>query len=349
MGAGLLCLVTGCGAIDAGGPGRGEEYRPADAVPRLAAVALAGDDIGLVRDFDMSGDTIYLLDAMGRIVVVARDSAGLRLAGHIGRPGAGPGELQRPMSLAVAGGSLVVMDGARAQFFSRSGDFLESRPVSFPCMMMTPALSPAREGLFLHGACLQRGVATDTMKAVLAWSSDTTVWEVLARVPRFTSDGSFGTIFGSRSLLTTGAGNRHAFGGGEFNCLMTVTEGDGRPGVEEVCPVAESLYRADPPPGMNERLQAGRIAGMNIRWPATLPVYLERFVVDDGVLLLRPFAADSLVIQTTAPSSVDLAVVPADGMLGCKSAGCVWLLEDEDAPRLIIVDRAAIEAMLKGN
>jgi hypothetical protein len=35
-------------------------------------------------------------------------------------------------------------------------------------------------------------------------------------------------------------------------------------------------------------------------------------------------------------------------MLGCKAAGCVWLLEDTSTPRLIILDRAAIGAMVKG-
>lgn len=347
-GAGLLCLVVGCSAVDADGPGRGEEYSPSNDVPRLQSMALAGDDIGLVRDFDMSGDTIYLLDATGRIIIVEREGTGLRLAGHIGRRGAGPGEFLRPSSLALAAGSLVVMDGTRVQFFSRSGDFLDSRPVTLPCVMMTPAISPARDGLFLHGGCLQRGVATDTMKAVLAWSADTTTWDVLAQVPRFTNDGSLGTVFGARSLLTTGADGTHAFGGGETNCLSMVVDSGGRPGLRPVCPVATTLYRADPPPGLEGRLKAGRLAGMNIRWPETLPVYLERFIAGDQVLLLRPFAADSLVIQTSAPSSTDLAVVPADGLLGCKAAGCAWLLEDSDTPRLIVLDRSSIHAMVKG-
>jgi hypothetical protein len=347
-GAGLLCLAAGCSVVDADGPGRGEEYSPANDVPRLESVALAGDDIGLVRDFDMSGDTIYLLDATGRVVLVEREETGLRLAGYIGRPGAGPGEFLRPSSLALAAGSLVVMDGTRVQFFSTSGDFLESRPVTLPCVMMMPAISPAREGLFLHGGCLQRGVATDTMKAVLAWSEDTVTWNVLAEVPRFTNDGTLGTVFGARSLLTTGADGTHVFGGGETNCLWTVVDSSGPPEIRQTCPVATTLYRADPPPGLEGRLKAGRLAGMNIQWPETLPVYLERFIAGDQVLLLRPFAADSLVIQTLAPSSSDLAVVPADGLLGCKAAGCVWLLEDGETPHLIVLDRSSIQGLTKG-
>ncbi|HSK20958.1 MAG TPA: hypothetical protein VK912_17515 [Longimicrobiales bacterium] len=342
--AGLLGLTFGCGAAGAG-PGSGIEYAPAADVPRLESVALHGDDIGLVRDFEIAGDTLYLLDATGRIAVIHRDADGLRLAGHIGRPGPGPGELQRPTGLALSGSGIVVVDGARLQFFDRAGAFLESRPLSLPCAMMLPAIAASAGGLFVHGGCLQRGVATDTMKAVLAWSSDTTTWEVVVTAPRYTIDGSLGSVFGVRSLLTTGSTGVHVFGGGEMNCIWKITDGGSRPGASETCPAVAALYSADPPPGLEDRLRSARVAGMNIRWPETLPVYVERFVADDRIMLLRPFAADSLVLQAAAPGSADFAVAPMEGLIGCRSGGCLWLLEDTAVPRLIVLDRARIEAM----
>ena len=342
--AALLGLTAGCGAAGAGASA-GIEYAPAADVPRLESVALHGDDIGLVRDFEIAGDTLYLLDATGRVAVIHRNVEGLRLVGHIGRPGPGPGELQRPTGLALSGRGIVVVDGARLQFFDRAGAFLESRPLSLPCAMMLPAVASAAGGLFVYGGCLQRGVVTDTMQAVLAWSRDTTAWEIVVAAPRYTSDGSFGNVFGVRSLLTTGPAGVHVFGGGEVNCIWRIIDGGRRPGASETCPAAATLYSADPPPGLEQRLRSARVAGMNIRWPETLPVYVERFVVDDQIVLLRPFAADSLVLQAAAPGSADFAVAPLEGLIGCRSGGCLWLIEETDVPRLIVLDRARIEAM----
>jgi hypothetical protein len=347
-GAGLLSLATGCGAVDADRAVKGEEYGPSADLVRLQGVALDGDDIGLVRDFDIAGDTIYLLDGTGRVAILVRDGTAHRLAGHFGRRGAGPGEFLRPSGLAVVGNDIVVLDGTRLQFLDRSGRPRDTRWVTLPCAMMLPLVAPARDGLFIHGGCLRQGMTTDTMKGVLAWSADTASWEIVAEAPRFTSDGTIGTVFGGRTLLTTGVAGRHAFGGGEVNCIWTVGDDGGRPDATETCPVAGSLYSADPPPGLEERLRSARFAGMRMRWPETLPVYTERFVLDDDIILLRPFAADSVVLQTAAPASVDLAVAPLEGLIGCKAAGCLWLLEDTDVPRLIVLDRARIEAMVTG-
>ena len=344
--AGLLGLTAACGAAGAGG---GIEYAPAGDVARLESVALQGDDIGLVRDFDIAGDTIYLLDATGRVVVIHRDGGTVRLAGHIGRPGPGPGELQRPTGLALWNGAIVVVDGARLQFFDPAGVFLESRPLALPCAMMLPAIAAGAGGLFVHGGCLQRGVVTDTMKAVLVWSNDTTHWNVVVATPRYTSDGSVGSVFGVRSLLTTGPAGVHAFGGGETNCIWKITDDESGPGASATCPAAAALYSADPPRGLEERMRSARSAGMNIRWPATLPAYVERFVAGDQIVLLRPFTADSLVIQAAAPGAADFAVAPLEGLVGCRSGGCLWVLEDTDVPRLIVLDRTSVEALIEAD
>jgi hypothetical protein len=304
-----------------------------------------GDDIGMVRDFDMVGDSVYLLDAGGRIVIMERSDASFRVAGHIGRTGGGPGEFLRPTGMAITGTDIVVADGTRLQFFSRAGDFLSTKTMTLPCPMVLPFVAPARSGVFVHGACLRRGFVTDTMKAVLAWSGDTAAWQVLIETPRFTTDGRLGSVFGASSLLTTGPRGIHAFGGGERNCIWHIDDNGDPPIANETCPVVSDLYRADPPPGLEARMRSPRFAGMNLRWPESLPAYGDRFVIENDVILLRPFTADSVVLQLAGAAAIDIAVAPFDGLIGCKAAGCLWLFDTTGTPHVIILDRATIEAM----
>lgn len=155
-----------------------------------------------------------------------------------------------------------------------------------------------------------------------------------------------GSIFGATRLLTGGMDGGHAFGGGEVNCIWRVDDRGGMPVAAEVCPAARALYSADPPPGVEARMRRG-IPGMRLKWPEFLPVYMDRFVAAGSIVLLRPFTADSLVLQTSAPASEDIAVAPLSGLIGCKPAGCLWVLEDGVAPRMIVLDRAAIEERLR--
>jgi hypothetical protein len=341
---GLAAVSISCAAANAS---HGREYRPAADVPRLEALPLDGDDIGLVRDFDIAGDTIYLLDATGRIVVIEQGASGLRLVGHISRPGSGPGELSRPTGLAVTDTGIVVVDGTRLHYFDRRGAAQSVKWLDLPCPIALPAVAPARDGVFIHGNCLRRGVATDTMKAVLLWSAEGDSWTTVGEDVRYTSDGRTGTAFGASSLLTTGVAGAHLFGGGEANCISRIDDPAGPPTLTEtLCPAATVLYRADPPAGMEQRLRAARSVGMNLSWPETLPAYADRFVAAGGAVLVRAFTTDSLVLQLAAPHSRDLAVAPFERLIGCKAGGCLWLLEDEVVPRLIVLSRAAIEDLV---
>lgn len=341
----LSILPLGCAGAD--GQDRIRDYRPSAGLERLESEALHGDDIGLVQDFDMTDDTIFLLDRTGRVVLVERRGAALTLVGAFGRRGGGPGEFLMPTGLTLAGDALAVVDGTRLQFFDRRGALLASHPLELPCPMMLPAVSPSRTGLFIHGACMRTAYVTDTVKAVLAWSPDTASWRVIAEAPRYTRDGSMGSIFGASRLLTVGAKNVHAFGGGELNCMWRVDDSGAEPVGTEVCPAADQLYSAEPPPGLEARMRRG-IAGARFRWPEFLPVYMDRFVADDVVVLLRPFSADSIVLQTARPSAIDVAVAPLNGLIGCKPAGCLWVFGDDVTTRMIVLDRAALEQRLSG-
>jgi hypothetical protein len=65
------------------------------------------------------------------------------------------------------------------------------------------------------------------------------------------------------------------------------------------------------------------------------------------MVLFRPFTADSLVLQLASPSALDIAVAPHDGLLGCKAGGCVWLMDETATPRMIVLDRTEMEALVQ--
>lgn len=338
----LACIfVAACAAGDSGSI----EYRPSDDVERLAFVTMSGDDIGMVGDFDITEDAIYLLDRMGRVVVLNRAGEAPTIASHFGRRGAGPGEMLQPTGISVSDDGIAVVDATRLHFYSAAGEPLVTHTLDLPCVMMLPGVSVMDSGIFVTGGCLRSGYASDTMKAVMAWSADTAVWTVLAEAPRYTRDGSVGSVFGARSLFTPGPSRQHAFGGGETNCVWLVDTGATPPQVKEQCPAARTGYTAEPTPELRAQLRTARVPGMNIRWPETLPTYIERFVTDSALVLVRPFTADSVVLQV-AGGETDIAVAPLDGLLGCKAQGCLWLRDEGDVPELIVLDRARIERLL---
>ena len=137
------------------------------------------------------------------------------------------------------------------------------------------------------------------------------------------------------------------FGTGADNCVWVVDDAVTPPAAERVCPVVTHLYTADPPAQLRERLQGGAIRGMSMDWPSTLPVYIEHAASSAGTVLLRPFRSDSLVLQRTVPDPRDVAVAPLDGFVGCKAAGCLWVLEDPGAVRLIVLERAELSRLVE--
>ncbi|HEX6309424.1 MAG TPA: hypothetical protein VFZ69_14605 [Longimicrobiales bacterium] len=320
-----------------------EEYRPSPGLDRLGFTVLDGDDIGLVGDFDIRGDTVFLLDRAGGVAVVERIGGSARLVARFARRGPGPGEFLQPTGMAATRDGVAVVDGTRLHFFSGSGDPLSTTRLSLPCPIVLPGVAQSSTGLFVSGSCLRRGAASDTMKAVLLWSADTALWHVVIDAPRYTRDGTFGSVFGARNVLTPGIDGVHAFGGGESNCVWRVHDAGERPTATRECPVVASLYSGDPPPELKARMRATRIPGVTLRWPEHLPVYLDRFITSRGILLLRPFTADSLVLQLAGSAPRDVAVAPADGLLGCKAFGCLWLRDETGTPELIVLDRAEIE------
>jgi hypothetical protein len=339
--AGLLLLLTACAAVDGERARDGIEYRPADDVERLGSAPLDSDDIGLVSDFELVADTLFLLDRIGRVLVAHRRDTAWHVVHSFGRRGGGPGEFTMPTGISVDSASILVIDGTRLQSFTHDGTVLDTRLLDLPCPMLLSGVHRAAAGLFVYGNCMRGSFVTDTLKAVLAWSRDTT-WQLVTDDLRVTRDGSAGNIFTASSAFTPGPNGSHLFGSGADNCVWRITETAAAPLTERVCPAALDLYSTDPPPEVEARLRAGQVGGVRMEWPRTLPAYVERVAAGDGIVLVRPYGPDSVVVQRGAPSRDDIAVAPLDGLVGCKAAGCVWVLEDVAAVRLIVLDSAAL-------
>jgi hypothetical protein len=232
-------------------------------------------------------------------------------------------------------------------FLNEAGKPVAVRGPALPCPMTRPGVAVTAGGLLVHGNCFRAAYLTDTMKAVLAWSADTTVFRMVAEDVRFTTDGSVGSVFGAPSALTSGVG-RHLFGGGITNCVWEVVDdagAGGGPAAHALCPAAAVLYSAEPPAEVARRIRAG-IGGMKLQWPATLPVYLDRVLAGGTVVLLRPFSTDSLVLQTAAPDARSLAVAPVDGLVGCRAGGCLWVFDDGTSSRGVLLEAARLAELV---
>jgi hypothetical protein len=343
-------LAAAAALMPAGCSGGGEspvDYRPPASVERLAVNTFELPGVASVHDFDVAADRLYLLERWGRVLMLRRAAGGWEQDGAVGRRGSGPGEFESASGIAFTGAGFVVAEPHRLQHFSDSGAVVSSRRLSLPCAMSRPALAAGAGGLFIHGNCVRSAYVTDTMKAVLAWAAGDDEFVILAEDVRFTRDGTAGSVFGASRALTPGAAGRHVFGPGTANCITVVEEGTAGPAVRRRCPAVAQLYRADPPPDVERRLRAG-VPGLRVTWPAALPAYVDRLIVDDAIVLLRPFAADSVVLQTASPDGRDLAVAPFDGLVGCRALGCLWIFEDASGVRAWFLDADRIRRLMQG-
>ncbi|MEX1182832.1 MAG: hypothetical protein WEF86_06325 [Gemmatimonadota bacterium] len=341
----VLLAFTRCAAGDAT---EGISYQPDRNLPRLDAAATAPRDAGLIRDFDIAGDTMVLLDRTGSVFVLERGSDGWAPVRRFGRAGDGPGELRNASGIDLTPqGDVAVVESTRLQFLRTDGAVVSTRRLIAPCPMLLPGIASAGGGLFVYGDCYRTGFVTDTMKAVLGWTTDTAAYHVLAEEIRYTGDGRIGSVFGAQNAFAPGAGQRHVFGTGTTNCIWSITTAAAQlPVALRLCPAAGAEYSAPPPPGLEARLRSRRSMMARVTWPATLPAYLERVVAGESIILLRPYTADSLVLQLPAPDGRDLAVAPVNGLVSCKAGACLWVVADAEPMRLIVLDSARIAALL---
>ena len=156
----LACalLAAGCESAPAPIPGGDVEIAAAPHVLVTTESAL----IGSLADMAVGADgRIFLLDVQARRVHVV-DRAG-RPALAIGRPGEGPGELQRPQALHLRGDSLVVADlgTGRYEVFTLTGEPAASRQIP-PC-----ASGPGPPALGAEGTQVRATLGFDGVLAVV--------------------------------------------------------------------------------------------------------------------------------------------------------------------------------------
>lgn len=77
-----------------------------------------------LQDLDKIGDNIFGIENAGnKTVKFAFDGRTIKFVKEIGRPGQGPGDLMRPMSLAITKNGIAVFNEAGISFFSADGTF----------------------------------------------------------------------------------------------------------------------------------------------------------------------------------------------------------------------------------
>ncbi|NJD11637.1 MAG: hypothetical protein FIB01_14785 [Gemmatimonadetes bacterium] len=345
---GVAGLLAAAGARVAGG--KAVSYRPAASVPRPRALAVQLRGAFAVRDFDGEGERLYLLDPLAPAVRVVRFANGQwQAAGVFGRQGGGPGEFSTPTGIAqLPDGRVAVAEPGRIHFFTADGVYLESTAPSLPCPVPLPRVAGSRHGIFLHGSCLRVGGATDTMQMVLFWSPDGRTFREVARDPRFTTDGRFGTAFGADAGYSDGPGEG-LFGAGSTACLYRITEPDGVPAAARRCDRDLRRFRLALSPrtraGIEARRRRSPAAASALRVPAVHPPYVERVVLPSGAAWLRGYSEDSLVLRLVGDSR-DLAVLPYQGLIGCRRQGCLWSELGTEGVQVRFIPIAALEALV---
>ncbi|CAN5742142.1 hypothetical protein BH23GEM10_BH23GEM10_05400 [soil metagenome] len=348
--------VAACVAADAPRP---VEYRPAASLERLQHAYVDAPEVGIIRDFDLAGDRLYLLDRMDAVHVLERTRDGWAKVGEWGSRGAGPGEFRNASGLAVTpAGDVAVIEAERLQLFSHNGTVLGTFTTRLPCQMMLPGIASSGAGFMVYGNCMRRGLVTDTMKAVVAWTADTARYRIVAEEPRFTRDGTVGSMFSAPQALVPTADGSFLFGTGSNDCVTTlsapavagVTYRARAPAASRRCGLVQTRYSAPPPPEITARIRAGGGPGrVALTWPDALPAYIDRVQAGSTLVLLRPFTADSLVLQAAEPGGRDIAVAPLNGFVACKAAGCLWILEDTRPMRIVLLEAGRIRELLGTN
>jgi hypothetical protein len=151
-------LAAACESASAPIPGGDVEIGAAPQVLVTTESAL----IGGLADMAVGADgRIFLLDAQARRVHVVDPAGGPALA--IGRPGEGPGELQRPQALTLMGDSVVVADQGtgRYEVFTLAGEPAASRQIP-PC-----ASGPGPPALGADGTQVRVTLGFDGVLAVV--------------------------------------------------------------------------------------------------------------------------------------------------------------------------------------
>jgi hypothetical protein len=322
-------------------------------------------------DFSLAGDTLLVLDALDRRVVLLHwEGDAWRPLSTVGRRGGGPGEFLRPRSLAHVGDSAIAVleDDGRLQLFGRDGRHLLTEIPSLPCPMFAPTLAYGADGRrFAAGNCAGPGAARDTVFTVLfagpdpgvppaptvrsvssdAGAADDSSWHELARVPRIALDLSWGSAFATLHPLSQ-HGDSLYFGTGVGGCLtrLPTTAGASPASATGSCDLVAERFHAEPPAALLANQREARRRGDRklervLAWPDALPAFFGVVPAGDTLLLVRPVSADTLVVvparRPFQPTGVRL-VAPMSGFVTCTHGACLWYDAEHDAIALVRFD-----------
>lgn len=309
---------------------------------------VAGDSLTAVASFTRLGDTLVVLDPLAnRVLLLITASDAWRVVGAWGRKGGGPGELQRPLSIAALPGDTIAVaeQGGRVQLFTADGRYRRTDAQAHPCQMFAPTIAYARDGgRWLAGNCAGSGASVDTIFTMVFHAPHGGAYREVLRRPRMALNLSWGTVLATMRPLSD-AGSGVWLGTGLDDCAQALAG----PLARERCGLVLERLSAPEPPGLAaQRRQAeqrgDRQTARLLRWPDALPPYfglvMESGTGERGVpVLVRPVASDSVVLVPAGgpfdPALVRL-VAPLRSFVQCVRGACLWF--DADAGRLALHD-----------
>jgi hypothetical protein len=328
-----------------------QHYRPDEATPRLTFLGDTVADAMLIRDFAADDDNLYLLDVVTPRVIALRETGGhWRVNGGFGRRGGGPGELMEPTGLAIRGDTMLVVDGGRIHYFTRSGDFIRTRAPVLPCRLNDARLQLDRDHLLVSGRCL-RG---DTVTTELVRIGADDVATGIASDPLYSLSGKVGSPLAWSITFTAGA-DHGLFGGGTGDCIIDVPfagmgNGEAR-APRRSCGLGRQRYAfvaSDEYVRKSRAIAESRpYATGALAVPQFLPAYIGSLPTARGDFILRPYSTDSLAFRLVG-SDDDVMIAGIDGFVGCRAAGCVWV-KNGPVTEVMFVPAAVVEGASPGS
>lgn len=308
-----------------------------DSVPNFQIAATGG--------FAVAGDDLYVADLRAsRVAELRREASGWRFTRDLPRVAG----MQFPRTLAVLdnGQLLAILDGRDKLFLVSTRSGVSRVEPELPCHILLPQLtSGPGDALFLTGDCRFEG---DTVYGILAGSADHgRHFHLIDKLPRYGTDGSWGSILGARKFVTLSS-DTIAFGTGAETCLRQYTVADARR-VSDDCSVPAARYRGIPPSHWDARqmqtMQHMR-SPVAAQWPSPLISYLDRMEVTSGRVFVRLVRADTVELQLVARGETRPLVAAAlDGFRGCVSEGCLWLSSIGRDARIRLVTGATLDSL----
>ncbi len=323
----FVLLAVGWSLMDRTPMERMVELDPA--LPRVT-LAPASSSLETVVGAEWVDGQLYVLDpARSEVVVMEEGALGWTEVTAFGYEGSGPGEFQWPTDmvwLPDVREFVILSSDRRVHRYSRDGKHLKDEALQLPCALGRGSLARRSGGRYwVSGNCVFPGMQKDTVFAVVAGLDETGSWRVLAKKPRFSLDGGFGTAFGLERPVAAGNSTAYLNAGNDL-CFSVVRDLPWSAGRDpDLCLQGPRFVGLKP----DDFPSDPRFSGPAFSWPTPLPSIAGYGINEDRMLLLRMYSADSVfleahsLVESDAPAQ-RLAVGPWDALVGCRDFGCLW-------------------------